>query len=40
MPARIVASAERVESVSMLYGTPIEHGEFSTADDPRVVRKN
>jgi PhnB protein len=25
------------KSVSMLYGTPIEHGEFSMADDPRVV---
>ncbi|MGD0117348.1 MAG: VOC family protein [Candidatus Binatus sp.] len=25
------------KSVSMLYGTPIEHGEVSTADDPRVV---
>jgi PhnB protein len=24
------------KSVSMLYGTPIEHGEFSFADDPRV----
>ena len=25
------------KSVSMLYGTPTEHGEFSMADDPRVV---
>ena len=25
------------KSVSMLYGTPIEHGEVSMADDPRVV---
>jgi PhnB protein len=25
------------KSVSMLYGTPIEHGEFSFADDPRVA---
>jgi PhnB protein len=25
------------KSVSMLYGTPIPHGEFSWADDPRVV---
>jgi PhnB protein len=25
------------KSVSMLYGTPIEHGEVSRADDPRVV---
>jgi PhnB protein len=28
------------KSVSMLYGTPIEHGEFSTADDPRVEEKS
>src|SRR5580704_12899481 len=25
------------KSVSILYGTPTEHGEFSMADDPRVV---
>ena len=28
------------KSVSMLYGTPIEHGEVSMADDPRVVGAN
>ncbi len=27
------------KSVSMLYGTPIAHGEFSMADDPRVEKK-